>query len=82
MAVEFRDDCLTCVRRKHAARVATLEAALRPFALFAERFDAKPIRGIADEVYGIHGGDVEPIGASLRLSDCRKARKALLGEDQ
>lgn len=43
---------------------------LRPFANFAEKFNAKPLRGIADEFYVIHSGDD---GAALRLSDCQRA---------
>ena len=44
--------------------------ALRPFAQFAAKWNAKPLRGIDDEVYSIHiGYDA----ASLRLSDCRTA---------
>lgn len=58
-------------------RVRTLEDALRPFALFAEKLDTTPIRGIADTLYAIHA---EERAAELRLSDCRNARKALLGE--
>lgn len=60
-------------------RVRALEDALRPFALFAERFDANPLRGISDTLYGIHGG-CEGKEAELRLSDCRNARAALVGE--
>lgn len=60
------------------ARIEALESALRPFALFAEKFDAAPIRGIADTLYAIHA---EEKAAELRLSDCRKARAALLGEE-
>lgn len=64
-----------------SARVAELEAALRPFALFAERFDAVPMRGLDDVLYSIHGGEGAPSGkgADLRLSNCRRARAALLG---
>jgi hypothetical protein len=53
-------------------QVALLTAALRPFAAFGKAFDAKPMRGIADEVYAIHAGT--QWAASLRLSDCRRAQ--------
>ena len=56
-------------------RLAALEAALRPFAKFAEAFDAKPIARLDDEFYAIHTGTQWE--ASLRLSDCRAARAAL-----
>ena len=56
-------------------RIAVLEAALRPFAKFAEAFDAKPIARLDDEFYAIHTGTQWE--ASLRLSDCRAARAAL-----
>jgi len=53
-----------------------LYEALRPFANFADKFDANPISNLADEMYSIHGG-LDGIGASFRLSDCKKARAAL-----
>lgn len=53
-------------------QVALLTAALRPFAAFGKAFDAKPMLGIADEVYAIHTGT--QWAASLRLSDCRRAQ--------
>jgi hypothetical protein len=34
------------------ARIDEIEGGLRPFAAFAQAFDAKPLRGIADEFYG------------------------------
>lgn len=63
------------------ARVRRLEKALTPFARFAERFDSTPMRGVDDKIHTIHGGIPEK-EASLRLSECRAARKALLGEDE
>ena len=53
--------------------VPELVEALRPFALFAEKWEANPV-GTADEFYAIHGG---ADGASLRLSDCRRAKELL-----
>jgi hypothetical protein len=59
---------------KAEAELVRLREALRPFALFAEKWDIKPLRGISDEFYAIHAGED---GAALRLTDCRKARAAL-----
>lgn len=55
-------------------RAEALARALRPFALFAEKWEANPIRGLADELYTIHSGDQEAV---LRLSDCQRARRIL-----
>lgn len=59
--------------------VAGARKALRPFKVFADSFDAKPINGLhQSEIYGIHGGDsVSPHGASLRWEHIRRARAAL-----
>jgi hypothetical protein len=53
------------------------EAALRPFAHFAEMWEQKPINRASDEhiVYGIHGGT--PWEGTLTLGDFRRAREAL-----
>jgi len=51
-------------------KIAQLREALAPFAEFARKWNAKPLHGIDDEFYAIHSGED---GASLRLSDCRKA---------
>jgi hypothetical protein len=57
--------------------IARLRAALKPFAEFARKFDARPIH-LGDALYSIHGGDgVTKDGATLRLSDCRAALKAM-----
>lgn len=66
----------------HAAVVELdrLREALSPFAEFARKFDARPLRGIADEFYGIHAGT--PYEASLRISNCRTALKALSEESK
>jgi hypothetical protein len=60
------------------AREARLEAALGPFAAFAKAFDAKPLRGVADEFYTIHSGTENE--ASLSLAQCRAALAALEAE--
>ena len=57
------------------ALVDDLAERLKPFAEFARAFDAKPIRGLDDRLYGIHTG-TEWEG-ELKLSDCRAARAAL-----
>lgn len=56
------------------SRVAALEAALRPFALYAAKFDARPLRNADDVIHAIHAGED---GAEIRLSDCRRARALL-----
>ena len=61
------------------SRTRELEAALKPFADFAEKLDAKlaakPMRSLGDNFYGIHiGTDFE---AELTLTDLRRARAAL-----
>ncbi len=53
-----------------------LRLALEPFALFAERFDAKPLARLHDDLFGIHAGLPE-LEAYLRLSDCRNASAVL-----
>lgn len=53
------------------------EAALRPFADFADAWDRKPIRGLDDVLYGIHSGEDR---GELRLSACKRARAVLRGE--
>lgn len=65
--------------REAQEKVERFRVALRPFAEFARAFNAHPIRGIDDVLYGIHGGAGSPsgLGADLRLSDCRAALKAL-----
>lgn len=55
--------------------IARLRDALKPFAFFAEQWERRPLRGIADELYGIHAGT--EFEAGIRLADCRKAREAL-----
>lgn len=59
-------------------RIKDLEAALEPFALFAKKWDEKPIRGLDDVIYGIHAGT--EWAAELRLSDCHNAGAVLTGE--
>lgn len=63
---------------RYRKRVERLEAALRPFAEFVKAFDAKPLRGIADEFYTIHSGTENE--ASLSLAQCRAALAALEAE--
>jgi len=58
------------------AAVERMREALAPFAFFAERWEANPLGRIADDFYTIHGG-MEDKEASIRLSDCKKARAAL-----
>ena len=61
-----------------ATAAPDMARALLPLARFVEAFDAKPVRGIGDVLYGIHGGDgASEYGADVRLSDLRKAVAAL-----
>lgn len=48
-----------------------LRMALKPFADFAAAWNKNPMRGLHDELYGIHDK------AFLRLSDCRRALELL-----
>jgi hypothetical protein len=56
-----------------------LEAALKPFADFADAFDAMPIKGLSpDEVYSIHGGEYcKPHGATIGWPHLRAAQAAI-----
>ena len=53
---------------------ARLRAALKPFAVFADKWDAAPLRGVDDILYAIHS---EEKHGEIRLSDCKAARAAL-----
>ena len=77
-AVQALRDAADALEQKNV-RIAELEAALKPFADFAEKLDAKlaakPMRSLGDNFYGIHiGTDFE---AELTLTDLRRARAAL-----
>lgn len=61
------------------AENARLRAALEPFAEFARKWRAKPLSGLSDELYGIHG-ETE-WSAKLRLSDCNHALEVLTATD-
>jgi hypothetical protein len=60
----------------YVQRVKELEAALRPFANYAEKRDAKPLRGIGDSIHCIHTGT--EYEAEITLTHCRHARQILL----
>lgn len=55
-------------------RVRMLEVCAQPFIEFIDKYDRKPLGGIADDFYSIHAGEH---GASLRLSDLRRLRAAV-----
>lgn len=55
--------------------IAEAVEALRPFADFAAKFNAKPLRGIDDTLYAIHTGTQWE--AEIRLSDLFRARAIL-----
>ena len=69
--VDFSDEPVGIL----AAAAPDMARALEPLARFVAAFDAKPIRGIDDVLYGIHGGSEHE--AEIRLSDLRKAVSAL-----
>lgn len=56
-----------------------LVEALKPFARFADAFEAAPIRGLDPiEIYSIHGGDCcEPFGCTLKWEHVVDARHAI-----
>jgi len=58
-----------------------LTQACAPLILFVNKWEAKPIIGIDDILYSIHGGaaNAEGIGADIRLSDLQRL-KATLGQ--
>lgn len=58
------------------AQVQEIVKAMEPLARFAAAFDAKPLRQTNDVLYGIHAGSEHE--ADVRLSDLRRALKALL----
>lgn len=57
--------------------LSNAEDALRPFARYAEKRAAKPLRGLDDVIHAIHAGED---GAEIRLSHCNAARDALEDE--
>jgi hypothetical protein len=59
---------------------ARLREALQPFAVFAEKFAAKPINNLDDRFYSIHDGTKWQ--AELRRSHCDTARAALAKPDR
>lgn len=55
-----------------------LEAALKPFAAFADAFDANPINGLdKEQVYSIHGGKYVEGGAYIGWDHLRAAQAAI-----
>lgn len=66
---------LECEHDEALALAGRLRKALVPFAAFAAAFDAKPLSGLHNELYGIHAGT--EWAAVLRLSDCRTANALL-----
>lgn len=69
--------CFNYQVREDALRalVAEKDAALRPFASFVEKWNAKPLRGADRQFYTIHTGTEWE--AALSLDDCERARAAL-----
>lgn len=56
-------------------RIAELEAALAPFAAYAEKRLAQPVKGLGDVIHTIHGG-TEWEG-EIRFSHCLAAHELL-----
>jgi hypothetical protein len=61
--------------RKLQAENDRLREAAKPIADFITAFDAKPLRQVVDEFYGIHAGSEWE--ASIRLSHFRALKKAM-----
>lgn len=66
---------LRTTEAEQAARIAALEAGLRPFAKFWRAFMRKPIQSVNNEIYSIHPGT--EFAAVLKLSDCVEAARLL-----
>lgn len=64
---------------KIALMAIRLVQACAPLVNFVNKWDAKPIAGVDDCLYSIHGGNVnnEGIGADIRLSDLRKLKTVI-----
>lgn len=67
-------DAATRAADRFEALQAVAETA-EPFARFAEAWRKKPLAGIDDRIYGIHGGT--EFEAFIRLSDCKNVCEAL-----
>ncbi len=73
-AQEDLNDARDEISKLEATNDALVEA-LEPFAAFADAFEAKPLSGLDDVIYKIHAGTEWE--ASIRRSDCNKARAAI-----
>lgn len=62
-------------RDKLKERVAKLEAALRPFAIYAAKRNEMPMLGIGDSAHCIHGGTAHE--TEITLSHCQEALRLL-----
>jgi len=76
---QFHVQAATALRRLQEENVRLREA-LQPFAVFAEKFAAKPINNLDDRFYSIHDGTKWQ--AELRRSHCDTARAALAKPDR
>lgn len=56
-------------------RIAELEDALRPFAVYAAKRDEMPMLGLGDSVHMIHGGTEHEM--EITMQHCREARRLL-----
>ena len=68
---------------ENARRLARYDEAIRllkPFAEFAEKFNAKPISNLDNKLYGIHTGTEWE--AAIRLSDMRAALAFIAAEPE
>lgn len=60
---------------QQSAVIKVLADVLEPFAKYAARREAKPLKGLGDEIHTIHFNTEWE--ATIRLSDCHKAIAAL-----
>lgn len=70
MTVKRFDEVLSDIQEEQRHKLAHYDEAiqlLQPFANFAKKFNAKPLGGIGDHLYGIHTGTEWE--ANLHLSD-------------
>lgn len=78
MGAVAHGECQVCGSRAPvdmASRIAELEAALRPFAIYAAKRDEMPMRGLGDSVHRIHGGTEHE--TEITMQHCREARRVL-----
>lgn len=71
-----REDAEMRANAKLIAAAPDMYEALKAFAAFADGWESRPLSGMDDVIYSIHGGPACG-GYDIRLSDCIRARDAL-----